>query len=821
MPAVLPLNSLSKAAEDIFFAHSEFTAADWKRWLGRQGVGREIASQEVLNELGFLVSQLDDLLETIAPDVGGEAEASGVQSLQVSGRQGSCYELLDHLGSGGHSVVYRSLQCEPFERFVAIKVYYRSAHSLAAIGNLRELRAITRLQHPGVCQVLDAGITPWQQPFLALELIEGGPLHEHLAATSAPLEERLRLFAEILEAVTYTHSQGVVHRDLKPHNVLVHAASGRVKLIDFSISGISDPEAAPITSPTTAGYGTREYQSPEQAGLIQHAIDARSDIYSLGCVLFEMLTGERAFSRDPGDISHAAGSLEHDDAQAARLSERLTRQLSTQSPDVPATQRTALAAIVQRCVARQPADRFQTAPELQQHIDALRSGQPLPLVSRVQRPRRVHIDAAAVVLIVAAAAAAVPLSRLAQVPGLPPADPTATASTPPVGPAAIADSLLAMLAVETEDAWQARLTATLAELSPHDRLNVALRLAPLTIEQELFDACRMVTDAVAAEQVGPADDLRTRAVLAMYRVNPSVADTNAAAARAATEPLVEQLRQQGLLETTREGLGLLNHFANLLFRSFGAEGRARAAALLTPVLADPDRLIDISPSVAEELIITGMFLELLQDQPQQAIRLADVFEARLMAEAKPTNASRWAYHLFRAFLAQGQFEDACDAIGEVLTGPHRLAWGDGGKLLLVASTHLEKSRRLDDAVALLGRFELPLEPVDADEAHAAFHSRMERARLLIRLGRQAEALLPLQEATQIARQWPDALPADAAVCASARRGDAEAAVGNTSAALAVYRKALAEVELLAAAGDVPQGEALNIAGRLKARIAAL
>ena len=517
----------------------------------------------------------------------------------MAGRQGASYQLLDHLGTGGHSVVYRGLQAEPFERVVAIKVYYKTAESAEAIDQLREVQALKRLQHPGICPVLDAGITPWHQPFLAFELIEGRPLNEHLAAVSPAFEARIRLFEEILDTVAYAHEQGVVHRDLKPGNLMVHTASGRAMLIDFSISGLHDPGKDARTA-TAVGVGTFAYQSPEQAGLIAAPVDARTDIYSLGCILFELLSGERAFFSDSDINEPPVRPLQRREAEARQLAARLDAALAQTEAPPPKPLRLALGTIIERCVATRPESRFQTVGEL---LEALRDavhrppGQPLS-----RRLTTQPMLAGAVGFALAIAAAAVSLWPLQDRPSTRPTAaeqifaPLQARVRGQASPAEAADARR-----RAADRWLGSATEQLLALAPDERLRVGLQLLDLTAEHGFFQACGSVAETLAAGRGTTQSDLFVRARLMTYRLAPDVASDTPMAVRADAEILLAALREQQLLTTTPEGLLLLARFCEMLRALFFAEGRAEAQALLGPLMADPAALFAVDPAAAAEV----------------------------------------------------------------------------------------------------------------------------------------------------------------------------------------------------------------------------
>ena len=368
------------AAVRLFFNDSGLSSAAWRQRLTAGRLPTDEGTDELLSPA--VCEKLRDLLHHLEEvDAVGEAEtlagdawdADSAETLEVRGREGGSYTLHDRIGTGGQSIVYRGVQKAPFERSVAIKVYYAEACGVAAIDNLRELKAISRLQHPGICQQYDAGITPWGQPFLVLELIEGPPLQRFLEQARPGREERLRLFDELLGIVAYVHRQGVIHCDLKPHNILVQAASGRLKLVDFSIAGIDEPDETRRGEP---GEGTREYRSPEQAGQTPHQIDARTDIFSLGCLLFELLAGERAFPRSAAGDGPPRAIAAEPEAGHAPLGQRLRAVVRNQSPDWLPRQRAALVAMIERCVATNPAERFQSVADLKAQLECLRTGTP-------------------------------------------------------------------------------------------------------------------------------------------------------------------------------------------------------------------------------------------------------------------------------------------------------------------------------------------------------------------------------------------------------------------------------------------------------------
>jgi serine/threonine protein kinase len=205
------------------------------------------------------------------------------------------YTILGVIGTGGMGIVYRAEQRNP-KRTVALKVV-RS--DLTTAGHVRrfelESRVLGRLAHPGIAQVYEAGTaeTPnGRQPFFAMELVEGEPLDRYAATHDLSVRDRLELVARVCDAVEHAHEKGVVHRDLKPGNIVVRA-DGQPKVLDFGVARLTDSDVRATTIQTDVGQlvGTVPYMSPEQCAADPAELDARSDVYALGVILYELLAG--------------------------------------------------------------------------------------------------------------------------------------------------------------------------------------------------------------------------------------------------------------------------------------------------------------------------------------------------------------------------------------------------------------------------------------------------------------------------------------------------------------------------------------------------
>ena len=274
------------------------------------------------------------------------------------------YEIVAFIGAGGMGEVWRARDTR-LEREVALKVLPAStlADPTARARLLREARMASQLNHPNVCTIHEVGESDGRA-YIAMELVEGRSLASLLAGGGLPAEQVLKLGLQLADALAHAHERGVVHRDLKSGNVNV-TLEGRVKVLDFGLAKrLASEDLAKATTLTQASLteagaivGTLAYMAPEQ--LRGEGADARSDVWALGVVLYEMAAGRRPFR---GDTSYELSSA----------------ILSQPPAPLPATVPGPLAAVIERCLGKAPAQRYQRGGEVRAALEAVASGETLP-----------------------------------------------------------------------------------------------------------------------------------------------------------------------------------------------------------------------------------------------------------------------------------------------------------------------------------------------------------------------------------------------------------------------------------------------------------
>ena len=303
------------------------------------------------------------------------------------------YKLLEQIGEGGFGLVYMAQQSAPVRRRVALKIIKVGMDTGQTVLRFEaERQALAMMDHPNIARVFDGGETASGRPYFVMELVRGEPITAYCDRSRLPIHERLALFQQVCYAIEHAHQKGIVHRDIKPSNVLVTVSDGKplVKVIDFGIAKALNVELTEKTLYTEFRQliGTPQYMSPEQAERSGVDIDTRSDIYSLGVLLYEMLTGETPV--DPQRMRSAAWGQwqrmivdEEPSRPSVKVSTTLksNEDLAKQRSIEPAKLRRLLSGdivwIVLKALEKDRSRRYATANQFADDVDRLLSNRPV------------------------------------------------------------------------------------------------------------------------------------------------------------------------------------------------------------------------------------------------------------------------------------------------------------------------------------------------------------------------------------------------------------------------------------------------------------
>ncbi len=323
------------------------------------------------------------------PGSGGTPPLAPPPSQKPGDRIGR-YKLLQQIGEGGCGVVYMAEQEEPVHRRVALKIIKLGMDTKSVIARFEaERQALALMDHPNIARVLDAGATNTGRPYFVMELVRGVKITDYCDENKVSTEERLRLFIQVCRAIQHAHQKGVIHRDIKPSNILVTVNDGVAvpMVIDFGIAKAAQGRLTDKTLFTAFEQfiGTPAYMSPEQAVMTSLDVDTRSDIYSLGVLLYELLTGRTPFDaaemlragldamrrtileREPVRPSTRLSTLTDDDLT------RVARHQQIEAPRLIHLVRGDLDWVVMKCLEKDRSRRYETAnglaADIQRHLD--------------------------------------------------------------------------------------------------------------------------------------------------------------------------------------------------------------------------------------------------------------------------------------------------------------------------------------------------------------------------------------------------------------------------------------------------------------------
>jgi tetratricopeptide (TPR) repeat protein len=285
--------------EAIFNVARRIEAPEARRLYLQQSCGEDAALRD---RVEALLRVHDEECNFLRSPIAGMPTPRDDASAEAPGTAIGRYTLLAPIGAGGMGAVFLAEQTEPVQREVALKIIRPGMDSAQVIARFEaERQALALMDHPNIAKVHDAGTTASGRPYFVMELVKGIPITRYCDEHHLTPRQRLELFVPVCQAVQHAHQKGIIHRDLKPSNILVALYDGTAvpKVIDFGVAKATGPKPAAHTLTTVDGtvVGTPAYMSPEQAGLNQLDVDTRSDVYALGVMLYELLTGTTPLSR--------------------------------------------------------------------------------------------------------------------------------------------------------------------------------------------------------------------------------------------------------------------------------------------------------------------------------------------------------------------------------------------------------------------------------------------------------------------------------------------------------------------------------------------
>jgi len=387
----------SNRQKDVFLKALELPPAERAAFF-TQACGTDVTLRRQIEAMLQAHAALDSFLEKPAAAMGATVDAGTAPPLATVlpdaflGTRIGPYKLREQIGEGGMGVVYVAEQQEPVRRMVALKLIKPGMDSAQVLARFEaERQALALMDHPNIAKVLDAGTTAEGRPYFVMELVKGVPITQYCDERRLSLRQRLELFIPVCQAVQHAHQKAIIHRDLKPSNLLIALYDGKPvpKVIDFGVAKAMGEQLTDKSIYTGFGavVGTLAYMSPEQAELNQIDIDTRSDIYSLGVMLYELLTGSTPIERQrlkEGAILEVLRLIREEEPPrpSTRISTAntlvtLSEQRQTEPAQLAILLRGDIDWIVMKSLDKDRARRYETAVELGQDIERFLKDEPV------------------------------------------------------------------------------------------------------------------------------------------------------------------------------------------------------------------------------------------------------------------------------------------------------------------------------------------------------------------------------------------------------------------------------------------------------------
>ena len=356
--------------ERLFKAALAMGASEWEEFIV-QAAGGDAA---LLASVRMLLEAHEEEGDAAAASLGGapSARRRWNEAAERPGMAIGGYELVEKIGEGGMGNVWEARQHEPVNRTVALKIVKLGLDTEEVVSRFeRERQLLAGMRHPNIAHVIEAGNADSGRPYFVMEFVEGTSIAAYCEAGSLSLRQRLLLFTKVCSAVEHAHLRGVMHRDLKPQNILV-TDDGEPKVIDFGVAKAVGDEGGNQFTRASQVLGTPAYMSPEQAEGDFTKIDTRTDVYSLGVVVYELLSGKLPFDRATIDRSSM-------DAVRRLLTESAPSPLRVSAINSGANRGAPIAKdlewVVMKAISREPTQRFSTVAAFREDIERFLVGE--------------------------------------------------------------------------------------------------------------------------------------------------------------------------------------------------------------------------------------------------------------------------------------------------------------------------------------------------------------------------------------------------------------------------------------------------------------